>query len=278
MTSITQVQKYWDDRPCNIRHSTKPRGSKPYFNEVENKKYFVEPHIPQHAEFKNWKNKNVLEVGCGIGTDSINFIRNGSNLTAMDLSKKSLEMTKKRTKVFFPKKYPLTKQKVKFLHGNAENLTSLVGNKKYDLIYSFGVIHHTPHPNKCIENFNKLLKSKGELKIMVYNRYSWKVFWILMKSGFKFWKLKDLIARYSEAQTGCPITFSYTKKEISKILTDRGFKIKDISIDHIFPYKISDYKKNIYTKVWYFRYIPTYLFRKLESLLGWHLCVTAIKK
>ena len=278
MISITQVQKYWDSRPCNIRHSTKPIGSKPYFNEVENKKYFVEPHIPYHAEFKKWKKKYVLEVGCGIGTDSINFIRNGSNLTAMDLSQKSLEMTKKRTKVFFPNKYPQTKQKVRFLQGNAENLTSVVGNKKYDLIYSFGVIHHTPNPNRCIENFNKLLKYKGELKIMVYNRYSWKVLWILMKSGFKFWKIKDLIARYSEAQTGCPITFSYTKKEISKILTDRGFKIKDISIEHIFPYKINDYKKNIYTKVWYFRYIPTSVFRKLESLLGWHLCVTAIKK
>jgi len=269
MSTIEHVRKYWNDRPCNIRHSNKKIGTKSYFKEVENKKYFVEPHIPIHAEFKKWKDNEVLEVGCGIGTDTINFLKNGANLTTVDLSEKSLEITKKRVKVF------KLENKVKFLTGDAENLCSLVGDKKYDLIYSFGVIHHTPNPKKCIENFSKLLKPNGELKIMVYNRHSWKVFWILMKSGFQFWKLKKMIAKYSEAQTGCPVTFSYTKNEMKNILEKNGFKVKNMTLEHIFPYKINDYKKNIYTKVWYFRFIPNFIFKKIESLLGWHLCITA---
>ncbi len=61
--SIADVRHYWDARPCNIRHSTKPVGSREYFDEVEARKYFVEPHIPGFAEFERWKGKRVLEVG-----------------------------------------------------------------------------------------------------------------------------------------------------------------------------------------------------------------------
>src|SRR5207344_631505 len=71
--SIQTVQEYWDARPCNIRHSDKPVGSREYFDEVEKRKYFVEPHIPGFAEFARWSGKRVLEVGCGIGTDTISF-------------------------------------------------------------------------------------------------------------------------------------------------------------------------------------------------------------
>ncbi|MCS6894612.1 MAG: class I SAM-dependent methyltransferase, partial [Bacteroidia bacterium] len=62
---IDNVQKYWDNRPCNIRHSPKPVGTREYFDEVEKRKYFVEPHIPRFAEFPRWKGKKVLEIGCG---------------------------------------------------------------------------------------------------------------------------------------------------------------------------------------------------------------------
>src|ERR1700732_5182236 len=97
---IEQVQNYWDRRPCNIRHSTRPPGSREYFDEVERRKYFVEAHIPHFAEFPRWRDKRVLEIGCGIGTDSINFARNGAQVTAVDLSEKSIEMARKRADVF----------------------------------------------------------------------------------------------------------------------------------------------------------------------------------
>src|ERR1700684_258135 len=71
-TTIDTVKEYWDRRPCNIRHSPEPVGTKAYFDQVEARKYFVEYHIPGFADFKKWSGKKVLEIGCGIGTDSIN--------------------------------------------------------------------------------------------------------------------------------------------------------------------------------------------------------------
>src|ERR1044072_1447777 len=97
---IQTVQSYSDARPCNIRHSTKSVGTKEYFDEVEKRKYFVEPHISGFAHFERWNGKKGREVGCGIGTDTMNFARAGASVTAVDLSDESLKVAKQRAKVF----------------------------------------------------------------------------------------------------------------------------------------------------------------------------------
>src|SRR3989338_1186451 len=142
-----KVRSYWDKRPCNIRHSPKTPGTKEYFDEVEQRKYFVESHIPGFAQFERWRGKKVLEIGCGIGTDAVNFARAGVDLTVVELSPASLDIAKKRFEV-----YGL---KARFYLGSAEELSSFVPLEKYDLIYSFGVIHHTPHPDKVMEEIKK---------------------------------------------------------------------------------------------------------------------------
>ena len=89
-----------------------------YFDEVEARKYFVEPHIPGFAEFDRWAGKRVLEVGCGIGTDSINFARAGAQLTAVDLSTESLNIARQRAEVMG------VADRIEFVQANAEELTS----------------------------------------------------------------------------------------------------------------------------------------------------------
>src|SRR5258708_9249091 len=91
---LSAVRKYWKDRPCNIRHSTKEVGTEEYFNEVEARKYKVEPHIPEFADFERWRGKKVLEIGCGLGTDTMNFARHGAQVTAVDLSDESLALAR----------------------------------------------------------------------------------------------------------------------------------------------------------------------------------------
>src|SRR6476620_3443799 len=135
-TSIQKVSEYWDSRPCNIRHSPKPVGTKEYSDEVEARKYFVESHIPGFADFERWRGKKVLEIGCGIGTDTINFARAGAAVTAVDLSAESLKLANKRAEVFG------LGDRINFIEANAERLSEFVKPEAYDLIYSFGVIHH----------------------------------------------------------------------------------------------------------------------------------------
>ena len=111
------------------------------------------------------------------------------------------------------------------------------------------------------------------VKVMVYHRYSWKVFWILLTEGYgAFWKLDELIARNSEAQTGCPVTYSYSRQSVKSLFG--GFSIQKTEVDHIFSYRIADYVQYRYIKEWYFRYLPQPVFRWLERQFGWHLCVT----
>lgn len=267
MIDIESVKKYWNERPCNIRHSMEEIGTREYFDEVETKKYFVEPHIPSFADFYNWSGKRVLEIGCGIGTDTISFARAGAMVTAVDVSERSLELAKKRAEIYGLKN-------IEFYQADAENLQDIVPIQKYDLVYSFGVIHHTPHPENVFKAIMPYINKRSTIKIMVYHKISWKVLWILLKYGKgAFWKLDSLIANYSEAQTGCPITFSYSKGTVKRLMED--FHITESRVEHIFPYSIPEYKQNIYKKVWYFRYLPVPFFRWLETKIGWHLCVTA---
>lgn len=268
--SITKVRTFWDKQPCNIRHSLLEIGTKKYFNEVEKRKYFVESHIPKFAQFNLWRNRDILEIGCGIGTDAINFARGGARVTAIDISSKSIRIAEKRAKVF------KLKNNIKFFVHDAERLSQFLSFKAYDLIYCFGTIHHTPNPKRLIQQFTYFSHKGTILKIMVYNRYSWRVIQIILKSGLEIlYGLKHSIAENSEAQTGCPVTYTFSKREIKKLLEQNSFFIKQISINHIFPYDVSLYRKHKYKKIWYFRWVPSSIFRILEKFLGWHICITA---
>jgi 2-polyprenyl-3-methyl-5-hydroxy-6-metoxy-1,4-benzoquinol methylase len=268
--AITRVKEYWNNRPCNIRHSTAPIGSRQYFDEVEARKYFVESHIPAFADFERWRGKRVLEIGCGIGTDTVNFARYGALVSSVDLSEKSLELARQRVKV-----YGLETQ-VNFFLGNAEELNKVVPVDTYDLIYSFGVIHHTPRPERVVEELRRYARPGTTVKVMVYHRRSYKVAWIVLTEGQgRFWELDELVAKNSEAQTGCPVTYTYSRSEGRALLERYGFRVNEASVEHIFPYCIKEYVRYRYVKEPYFRWMPTRLFRELEKRVGWHLCLTA---
>lgn len=268
---IEAVQDFWNARPCNIRHSRKPVGEREYFDEVEARKYFVEPHIPRFAEFGRWASRDVLEVGCGIGTDTVNFARAGARVTAVDLSDRSLDLARRRAAV-----YGL--DNVRFVHANVEELSRVLQPASFDLVYSFGVIHHTPRPDIALRELVALLRPGGTLKIMVYHRRSWKVAAIVATYGRgAFWDLDRIVARHSEAQEGCPVTYTYTRDQARRMVEEAGCRVVDLFVDHIFAWRIPDYVNYRYRKVWYFRMLPPPVFRWLERRAGWHLCVTAVK-
>lgn len=272
---IQQVERYWNARPCNVRHSSLPVNSLRYSQEVTARKYKVEPHIVSFSEFfKCWQGCRVLDVGCGIGTMALDFARQGASVTAIDLSSKSIAVAKQRA---------TTEQLshcITFKQVNIETDPSTwqLPFSSYDVIYSFGVIHHTPHPERAIKNLAKLAHPSTTFKLMMYYRYSWKVFRILMQHGIRLYNVDRVVAKSSEAQSGCPVTYTYTKRSIRRLLQSCGWEVNSTQVDHIFPYHVPSYIKRIYRREWYWRVIPTRLFRWLESKIGWHLLVKASLK
>jgi len=251
MSTLDSVRNFWDSRPCNIRHSNAPMGTIEYFNETEKRKYFVEPHILKFAEFDKWNKKKVLEIGCGIGIDASNFVRAGANYTGIELSQKTLDIAKARF-------YALN-IKGNFYCGNAEELDKIIPIEHYDLIYSFGVIHHTPNPEKIITNIKKYMDNNSEFRLMLYAKNSWKR--IMIEAGID----------QPEAQFGCPIANTYNNEEIRELLRD--YNIISIEQDHIFPYVINKYIKYKYELLPWFKKMPKSMFRALEENLGWHTLI-----
>lgn len=253
MPTVDDVRAFWDRRPCNIRHSSLEVGTRAYFDEVERRKYFVEPHIPRFAQFDRWKGKKVLEIGCGIGTDAVNFARAGADYSAIELSAVSLEMAKNRFEVFG--------LNGRFVQGNSEELSQFFPGVSFDLVYSFGVIHHTPEPAKVIREIRKVISADGELRVMLYAKNSWKN--LMIEAGLD----------QPEAQTGCPIAFTYTPEDVRALL-DR-FNVLSIEQTHIFPYVIEKYVRYEYVLQPWFEAMPREMFDALERNLGWHMLVTA---
>jgi hypothetical protein len=91
----------------------------------------------------------------------------------------------------------------------------------------------------------------------------------------RFWRLEELIARNSEAESGCPITYTYTRQSARSLLENAGFSVSSLDVEHIFPYRVSDYVAYRYVREWYFHSMPRTWFRWLERHFGWHLCLTA---
>lgn len=251
--SLESVRDYWNRRPCNVRHGTAPVGTKEYFDQVEDRKYMVEPHIPGFSEFGKWKGKKVLEIGCGLGTAAVSFARAGADYTAIELSDESLKLARQRFEVFGLKGH--------FYSGNAEELSSVVPVERYDLVYSFGVIHHAPHPEKIVAEVKKYLGPCSEFRLMLYAKNSWKN--ILIEAGLD----------QPEAQSGCPIAFTYTHDEVRALLRD--YEIVDLRQDHIFPYVIEKYVRYEYELQPWFKAMSPTMFRALEQALGWHTLITA---
>lgn len=268
---ITAVREYWDRRPCNLRHSPAPIGTREYFEQVEQRKYLVEPHIPAFADFPRWVGRRVLEIGCGLGTDTLNFARAGARVTAVDLSERSLELARQRAGMFG------VGDRVRFVAADAERLSQFVQPEPYDLVYSFGVIHHSPHPERILREIRThFVHASSTLKVMVYHRWSWKVFAIVIKEAHgAWWQMDRAVSRHSEAQTGCPVTYTYSRRTASALLERAGFNVIEAHVDHIFPYRVENYIRYEYVKALPFRFLSSGAMRALERRLGWHLCLTA---
>lgn len=267
--SIEEVREFWNARPCNVRHSKEPVGTLGFFQEVSAKKFKVESHKLAFLNLENVKGKRILEVGCGMGTDAVKFAEAGAEVVCIDLTPAAIELCKKN--------FEVRGLSAEFYCGNIEELDTLLPSsylESFDIVYSFGVLHHTPHPSKAFEQIKPFLKSGGEFRFMVYSRFSYKLFWLCnLHQTWDMSKCDEIIQQFSEAQSGCPVTYTYTFDEIKELLGNE-FSIENIWKDHIFKYDIPSYIKGGYDIDSAFQGCSDDYIKQMEKELGWHtLCI-----
>ena len=180
------------------------------------------------------------------------------------LTEKSLEVARQRAQVFGARRIACAS-----FEANAEQLSRPCPVEPYDLIYSFGVIHHTPHPDRVLEEIRKLCHSRtARSRSWCTTAGPGKCCGSCSSTArASFWRLNRLIAEYSEAQTGCPVTYSYSRAGGRRLLGGHGFRVTDVMVDHIFPYSIPEYVEYQYKKVWYFRWMPRAAFSRPRARL-----------
>jgi len=249
------VKQYWDDSPCGTGNIAHPEGSLQYFEAVADSRYKLEPFIAEYAQFDKWAGKNILEVGCGVGTDLLQFARAGAHVLGVDLSPKSAFLAKSRLHVYNCQGDTLV--------ADAENLA--LKSDKFELTYSWGVIHHTPNPERAIREIYRVTKSGGEICIMFYNRHSLVALQLYLLFGLlafrPFRSLKNIIANHLES----PGTKAYTIAEARQMFS--AFKELEIEVC-LTPYDLR-YKRD--------RFLPRWSGKIIPRCFGWFMIIRGRK-
>ena len=170
-------------------------------------RYTLEPYIVSFANFDKYKGLKVLEIGVGLGADHQEFAKNGANLYGIDLTKRAILNTKNRFNIF--------NLKSNLQIGDAENLA--FKENYFDLVYSWGVIHHSPNTKQAIDEIYRVLKPGGETKIMIYHKYSFVGYMLWIRYGLlklnPFLSLNKIYSNYLES----PGTKAYTVNEAKQL-------------------------------------------------------------
>jgi SAM-dependent methyltransferase len=158
-----RVRAFWQQNPCGTKFADVAPGSRRFYELVEEHRYQKEWHIPQAADFSGAKGLRVLEIGCGLGTDGAQFALAGADYTGIDLTEAAIELAKRRFELF---KLPGTLRTA-----DAENLD--FADESFDLVYSHGVLHHTPDIAAAVREIHRVLRQGGRAVVMLYHRDSY---------------------------------------------------------------------------------------------------------
>lgn len=155
------VQDFWDRASCGedlYLHGTDREG----YLEQARRRYQLEPFIEPFAKFAGSKGQRVLEVGVGLGADHQRFAEAGADLTGIDLTPRAIAHSSRRLGLFGLSSRLQT--------GDAENLPFEDGS--FDVVYSWGVIHHSPNTPRAVAEIHRVLRTGGVARVMIYHKWS----------------------------------------------------------------------------------------------------------
>jgi ubiquinone/menaquinone biosynthesis C-methylase UbiE len=158
-----RVRAFWQANPCGTKFSDAEPGSRRFYELVEEHRYTKEWHIPAAAGFAAANGLKVLEIGCGLGTDGAQFAMAGAEYTGVDLTEAAVDLARRR--------FELWGLRGEFKVSDAENLD--FPSETFDLVYSHGVLHHTPDTPGSVREVHRVLRPGGKAVVMLYHRNSY---------------------------------------------------------------------------------------------------------
>ncbi len=207
MTAVDKedVKEFWEREACGERYGA----------EQDRLRYEVEPEIVTFADFQSAAGKRVLEIGVGMGADFVRWVRAGAVATGIDLTERAVTLTRHRLEQ--------EGLKADVRVADAEALPFADG--QFDIVYSWGVLHHTPNPEQALNEAQRVLAPGGELRVMLYNRHSWVALaaWtrFCLLTGRPFSAFQEAVAKIES-----PGTQAFTAAEVRSLL----FRLEDLSV------------------------------------------------
>ena len=216
-------------------------------------RYSLQDYMHDAIDFDAWRGKRVLEFGCGSGIDAVEFAHNGAEVTAVDVTENACRLTK-----------ALAAEAGVRIDVVQTDSTLPFDDNTFDLVYSFGVLHHIPDVENTLAEVHRVLKPKGKVIAMVYNKdsllYAYSIVHLHKSEDLSE---EELTRKYSERIKDCPYTKVYTKNEARELFEQCFADVKIIA-----RYNVIDTPLQRKTKL--------DIDDKYE--LGWHLIVQGRKE
>ena len=246
--TLGTVRQFWESHVNNEYYAPgHDRGSAAYFEQIERRRYRWHYHLVELFSALRGSRGRLLEVGCGMGLDSVQLASCGFSVTAVDLTEVAVGLARR-----FAEYRGVS---IDFLVGNAEELE--FPNASFDVIYSFGVLHHTPNIQSAVAEVHRVLRAGGTALVMLYHRRS------LVYAIHRLLRLPFESPRNLKDE--CPVVETFTKESARGLFRD--FTTVSVHADYPFTYGFR------FLTFW----LPTFAKRALGRALGWHLMIRATK-
>jgi ubiquinone/menaquinone biosynthesis C-methylase UbiE len=261
------VEDFWDKASCGEDLYLQNQQRDGYLEHAR-RRYELEPIIEEFAEFASVSGKRVLEVGVGLGADHQRLAQAGAELTGIDLTARAVTHTRRRLELF-----GCTSA---LSIGDAENLEFPA--ESFDLVYSWGVLHHSPNTAKAISEIYRVLRAGGAAKIMIYHK--WSLIGYMLWIRYALFRLRpwltlsEIYASYLES----PGTKAYSLNEargmfaaFSRVQIRTWLTHGDL-LESAAGQRHSGALLSLARAIW-----PRWLFRRLASSHGLFMLIQAVK-
>jgi ubiquinone/menaquinone biosynthesis C-methylase UbiE len=258
-----QAMLQWNDNPCGSVDGDQTVLE--YFLAVERERYGQQSWQHAYFDFAGQAGQRVLEIGVGLGTDLVQFAKAGAECHGIDITDRHLELTSRNFRL---RGLPVTLTK-------CDATTICYPDGYFDVVYSFGVLHHIPDAELVMREIRRVLKPGGRCLIALYNR--WSAFHLtckLMGQGIFHGDLRRLgyggllatIERGADGVTVKPFVRLYSRRTARRLAGP--LRIDDISVhqltaEEFWPSRLG-------------HLLSPYL-DAIEHRLGWYVTVKARK-